>query len=180
MFSIHNICKAGLSLGKQPGDWYGPQSMLQALKQVNRIDKFKIAVCSDGNIVLDKIIKKLEKGNAVFVGVPLQLGITSVNPEYLDSIKQAFALESFVGFAGGQGAGSFYFTGIINRIEEKDPYLLYLDPHTTQPACVQVTDETESSFFCPEIKTLLLSKICTAVAVGFYLRSFKDYDVWLQ
>lgn len=76
--------------------------------------------------------------------MPLQLGITTVNPEYLTSIKHAFTLQSFVGFAGGQGAGSFYFTGIINANEEKDPYLLYLDPHITQPACTKLTDENES------------------------------------
>lgn len=55
----------------------------------------------DGIIVLDRIKKKLDKGNSVLVGVPLQLGITTVNPDYLKSIKQSFGLQSFVGFAGG-------------------------------------------------------------------------------
>ncbi len=58
--------------------------------------------------------------------------------------------------------------------------MLYLDPHLTQPACTELTDENESSFFCPLIKTLKLSQICTAVAAGFYLRTLKDFEIWQQ
>lgn len=27
-YSIHNICQAGVKLGKKPGEWYGPQTIL--------------------------------------------------------------------------------------------------------------------------------------------------------
>jgi cysteine protease ATG4 len=80
---------------------------------------------------LDKIKKKIAKGNSVFLGVPLQLGINNINPEYLESIKEIFSFPQNVGIAGGRGGGSFYFSGIINAHLDKDPHLIYLDPHVT-------------------------------------------------
>ena len=31
-FGIHNIAKGGLTLGRKPGDWYGPQAISMVLK----------------------------------------------------------------------------------------------------------------------------------------------------
>lgn len=67
--------------------------MLHALRMINkenRVEGFSIVVCKDGNIVLDKIHKKVKKYRGVFVGVPLQLGVDFVNPEYLESVKFIF------------------------------------------------------------------------------------------
>lgn len=65
-FSIHNICQEGISLGKKPGEWYGPQTTLNALTQLNKrlrpFPKFKILTCHDGNIFFDKIERKIKKG----------------------------------------------------------------------------------------------------------------------
>jgi hypothetical protein len=70
-----------LKLGRKPGEWYGPQAILMAFQALNKrspVSRFKIVVCSDGNIFLDKIEKKLAKGNSVLVGVPLRLGIDKI------------------------------------------------------------------------------------------------------
>jgi hypothetical protein len=52
-----------------------------ALKTLNKsspVHGFKILVCNDGNIFLDKLEKKLNKGNSVLLGVPLRLGIDKI------------------------------------------------------------------------------------------------------
>ena len=51
---------------------------LKALNKINPIPRFKMVVCNDGNIFLDKIENKLIKGNSVFVGIPLRLGIDKI------------------------------------------------------------------------------------------------------
>lgn len=135
MFGIHRISQIGITLGKKPGEWYGPQTVLHSLKGASKVEtykNFRIAVCSDGNIFLDKIFKKISKGNSVFVGIPMRLGINKVMKEYLESVKIVFDISQNVGIAGGQDHKSLYFTGIVNSHINNDPHLLYLDPHFVQ------------------------------------------------
>jgi len=42
------------------------------------VANFKIIVCNDGNIFLDKLESKLKEGNSVLLGVPLRLGIDKI------------------------------------------------------------------------------------------------------
>jgi hypothetical protein len=60
-----------------------------------------MVVCNDGNIFFDKIEKKLNSKNSVFVGIPLRLGIKSITYEYLECLKQVFTFDSNCGIAGG-------------------------------------------------------------------------------
>ena len=69
----------------------------------------------------------------MFVSIPVRLGLTSIQPEYLDCLKRVFDLDQTVGIAGGQEYKAIYFVGIINP-QSKDPKLIYLDPHFVQDA----------------------------------------------
>ena len=181
IFGIHRISQVGITLGKKPGEWYGPQTVLHSLKGVSKMEpikKFRIAVCSDGNIFLDKIFKKISNGNSVFVGIPMRLGITKVMKEYLESIKLVFDIGQNVGIAGGQDHKSLYFTGIVNSHVNNDPHLLYLDPHFVQESSAKMTDAHLKTFQCAEVRALRLSKIATSVLVGFYLRNEADFEEW--
>ena len=109
-FGIHRVAEAGLQLGRKPGEWFGPQAILMALKILNKrspvsnrcpVPNFKIIVCNDGNIFLDKVESKLQKGNSVLLGVPLRLGIDKIQKEYLESLMEVFTLPENVGIAGG-------------------------------------------------------------------------------
>jgi hypothetical protein len=42
---------------------------------------------------------------------------------------RVFTYQENVGIAGGQDHRSLYFTGLINKHCNKDPNLIYLDPH---------------------------------------------------
>jgi len=102
---------------------------LKALNKNSPVPGFKILVCNDGNIFLDKLEKKLNKGNSVLLGVPLRLGINKIQKEYLECLMRVFTFQENVGIAGGQDNRSLYFTGLINKHCNKDPNLIYLDPH---------------------------------------------------
>jgi cysteine protease ATG4 len=120
-----------------PGDWYGPQAICCVLKKLNKeirpLPTFSMVVCNDGNVFFDKIQKKIDKGQSVFVSIPVRLGLNSIQPEYLNCLKRVFDLDQTVGIAGGQESNALYFVGIINP-QSKDPKLLYLDPHFVQNA----------------------------------------------
>jgi hypothetical protein len=60
-----------------------------------------MVVCNDGNIFFDKIQKKIDKGQSVYVSIPVRLGLSSIQPEYLDCLKRVFDLDQTVGIAGG-------------------------------------------------------------------------------
>ena len=81
-----------------------------------------------------------------------------------------FHFESNLGIAGGQDHKSFYFTGIVNPDVCKDPKLIYLDPHLVQETYTTLDLDALETYACQELNTLSLSKICTSVCIGFYLR----------
>lgn len=58
--------------------------------------------------------------------VPLRLGLSEVNPIYVDSLKRCFHIPGMVGMIGGRPNQALYFIGYV--ADEA----LYLDPHTTQ------------------------------------------------
>jgi hypothetical protein len=125
---------------------------------------------------LDKIQKKLAKGNSVFVGVPLRLGIDKITREYLTCLKEVYNFESNLGIAGGQDHKSLYFVGIVNAHVCSDPKLIYLDPHFVQEAHTTMTVDALETYSCQEVNTLSLSKICTSVCIGFYLKDGEAFE----
>jgi cysteine protease ATG4 len=129
-FSIHNIAEEGYKIDRKPGDWYGPQAISIVLKRLNKIyqpvDRFKMHVCLDGNIYLDRIEEKSENWtNSVFVVLPLRLGLNTILPEYLESVKKIFSISQNVGIAGGKDYSALYFIGLTDLTDN----LIYLDPH---------------------------------------------------
>lgn len=136
-FGIHSIARVGITHRRKPGDWYGPQAICNVLHELNKVRKpmpgFSMVVCNDGNVFLDRIEKKIVRGDSVFVVIPVRLGLNRVEAEYLECLKQVFAFESSCGVAGGQEHKALYFPGIINPTNS-DPQLLYLDPHFVHEA----------------------------------------------
>uniref|UniRef100_A0A182TAY6 Cysteine protease n=1 Tax=Anopheles maculatus TaxID=74869 RepID=A0A182TAY6_9DIPT len=58
--------------------------------------------------------------------VPLRLGLSDVNPIYIEGLKKCFQLPGSCGMIGGRPNQALYFIGYVG--EEA----LYLDPHTVQ------------------------------------------------
>jgi cysteine protease ATG4 len=62
----------------------------------------------------------------VLILVPLRLGLSGINREYLKPIQEFFKLNQCCGILGGRPNHAVFFTGFSG--EE----LYYLDPHTPQ------------------------------------------------
>lgn len=70
--------------------------------------------------------------------IPLRLGLTEVNPIYIEGLKKCFQIPGSVGMVGGRPNQALYFIGYVG--EEA----LFLDPHTTQ-RCGTVGDKSEAA-----------------------------------
>ena len=58
--------------------------------------------------------------------VPLRLGLSEINPIYINALKKTFEIPGTVGIVGGRPNQALYFIGYVGD------EALYLDPHTTQ------------------------------------------------
>ena len=82
-------------MGRQPGDWYGPQAISVVLKRLcnkhKPVDNFFMKVARDGNIFLDRIEAKSENWkNSILLVVPLRLGLNRIEPEYLQAVRNIY------------------------------------------------------------------------------------------
>jgi cysteine protease ATG4 len=142
-----------------------------------------MVVANEGNIYLDKIEERSENwSNSVFLVIPLRLGLNSILPEYLDSIRKVFTLSQNVGIAGGRENSALYFVGITDSNN-----LIYLDPHFVQKSASSVDiafnerlQRHINTYHCSKMKMLALDKMCTSVAIGFYIRDEEDYEDFKQ
>lgn len=114
----------------------------------------------------------------MFIVIPLRLGLNYILPEYLLSVKKVFSIYQNVGIAGGRENSALYFIGISDPSNN----LIYLDPHIVQrsvPSCDIQSNEKlwpyVQSYHCNKIKKMPLSKMCTSVAIGFYIRDESQF-----
>ncbi|KAG7263325.1 hypothetical protein CRUP_002217 [Coryphaenoides rupestris] len=135
-YSIHQIAQMGVGEGKSIGQWYGPNTVAQRLC-MPWLD-YGGAACADpgGASALNGCLEGAgalaeEDGplwRPLVLLIPLRLGLTDINEAYIETLKQCFMLPQSLGVIGGKPNSAHYFIGYVG--EE----LIYLDPHTTQPA----------------------------------------------
>ncbi|XP_029285429.1 cysteine protease ATG4B isoform X1 [Cottoperca gobio] len=107
--------------------------------------------------------------------IPLRLGLSDINEAYIETLKQCFMLPQSLGVIGGKPNSAHYFIGYVG--EE----LIYLDPHTTQPAvdpCEdgQVPDET---YHCQHPPCRMhICELDPSIAAGFFCRTEDEFDDW--
>lgn len=148
-YSIHNIVQTGQQEGKAIGEWFGPNTIAQALKKMSKHDKISIEVALDNVIITDEIRSSCKKAtnkqelqpsfdgdvtkstNVEWVPsilfIPLRLGLTKINPLYFDALKKTFQFRQSLGIIGGRPNHALYLVGFT------DDDIIYLDPHKTQP-----------------------------------------------
>eukprot|EP00064_Thunnus_orientalis_P003573 superscaffoldBa00000296_g3583 len=107
--------------------------------------------------------------------IPLRLGLSDINEAYIETLKQCFMLPQSLGVIGGKPNSAHYFIGYVG--EE----LIYLDPHTTQPAVEpcedgQVPDET---YHCQHPPCRMhICELDPSIAAGFFCRTEDEFDDW--
>ncbi|MBZ3888060.1 Cysteine protease ATG4B [Sciurus carolinensis] len=109
--------------------------------------------------------------------IPLRLGLTDINEAYVETLKHCFMMPQSLGVIGGKPNSAHYFIGCVG--EE----LIYLDPHTTQPA-VELTDSCfvpDESFHCQHPPCRMgIGELDPSIAVGFFCKSEDDFTDWCQ
>nr|XP_055202173.1 cysteine protease ATG4B isoform X2 [Nyctereutes procyonoides] len=109
--------------------------------------------------------------------IPLRLGLTDINEAYVETLKRCFMMPQSLGVIGGKPNSAHYFIGYVG--EE----LIYLDPHTTQPA-VEFTDSCfipDESFHCQHPPSRMsIGELDPSIAVGFFCKTEDDFDDWCQ
>jgi len=105
----------------------------------------------------------------VLIIVPLRLGLDALNEIYYHSICETFEYPQSVGILGGKPRASYYFIG------HQEEHLLYLDPHTIQPAvCMEQVPFDHKSYHCDVLRKLHLSEMDPSMALGFFCKTRHD------
>ncbi|BES89406.1 Peptidase family C54 [Nesidiocoris tenuis] len=189
-YSIHQIALMGAVEGKAVGDWFGPNTVAQALKKLSASDQWSnMAVhVSLDNIVIVNEIRRLcrsihhstRKWRPLLLIVPVRLGLNEINPVYVKGLQSVFMFRQSVGIIGGKPNHALYFIGSAGD------EMIYLDPHTTQPFVPIGTKSTEQekkadcSYHCTQARALPVLQMDPSVALGFFCATELDFDSLLE
>lgn len=205
-YSIHQIALTGASEGKEVGEWFGPNTVAQVLRKLSVYDEWSslaIHVALDNTLVTSEVRqlctsgfsgRGMSEGREQRVGmgrmrrptgsfwrplllvIPLRLGISEINPVYIQGLKTCFTFPQSVGVIGGKPNHALYFIGCVGND------VIFLDPHTTQQiGFINNKDEdhekkTDCSFHCQQASRLHILNMDPSVAVSFFCRTESEFD----
>uniref|UniRef100_A0A0N5BID5 Cysteine protease n=1 Tax=Strongyloides papillosus TaxID=174720 RepID=A0A0N5BID5_STREA len=146
-YSIHQIAQMGVSEGKNVGEWLGPNTVSQVLKKLVFYDDWsniRVHVAMD-NVLIHDDVKKVatvqrdgeNEWKNLLIIIPLRLGLTSINRDYIPAVKMFYELKQCAGIIGGRPNRALYFIGMA------DEEMLYLDPHICQPV-IDINEQMEA------------------------------------
>ncbi|XP_012275212.1 cysteine protease ATG4B isoform X2 [Orussus abietinus] len=196
-FSIHQIALMGASVGKEVGQWFGPNTVAQVLKKLVVYDKWSsitIHVALDNMLIVNDVLKecRVEGGmtaeldgdeplkvpsewKPLLLLVPLRLGLSEINTVYINGLKTSFQIPQSLGVIGGKPNHALYFIGCV------EDEVVFLDPHTTQRSGTvdEKKDENQvdldNTYHCKAASRIPITGIDPSVALCFFCSTEKDF-----
>ncbi|PSN40264.1 Cysteine protease ATG4B [Blattella germanica] len=201
-YSIHQIALMGASEGKEVGEWFGPNTVAQVLKKLAIYDEWSsivIHVALDNTVIINEIKRLCKsprgqhdpsscsgegvlslplegKWTPLVLVVPLRLGLSEINPVYMQGLKTCFTFKQSLGVIGGKPNHALYFIGCVGK------EVIYLDPHTTQPAGLVEDKEQEheksfdNSYHCQYASRMHILHMDPSVAACFFCQTEEEFD----
>lgn len=186
-FSIHQMVKSGESLGKKPGDWYGPASVahclkaivLEASKEKYQFDNLTVYVAQESTIYTQDVYTFCKKPDgfwkSLILLVPVKLGTDKLNPIYGPCLTSLLTLEFCIGIIGGRPKHSLYFIGY------QDDKLIHLDPHYCQEMVdVWQTNFPLNTFHCNSPRKMPILKMDPSCCIGFYFSRENEFEAFVN
>lgn len=197
-FSIHQIAVMGETEGKEVGQWFGPNTIAQVLKKLVAYDEWSsitIHVALDNTLIVNDVLRQCRVEGAVaaeevktdeplsapsqwkplLLLIPLRLGLSDINPVYINGLKTSFKIPQSLGVIGGKPNLALYFIGCV------EDQVIFLDPHTTQRyGCVdqKIDDEDielDQTYHCKAASRIPISGIDPSVALCFFCATEKEF-----
>lgn len=185
--SIHQMVTSGESLGKKPGDWYGPASVAHCLKAVMaaaskenyEFDNLEVYVAQDSTVYIQDIYSACRGPHSLWKSlillVPVKLGSDKFNPIYGPCLTSLLTLDFCIGIIGGRPKHSLYFVGY------QDDRLIHLDPHYCQEMVdVWQPNFSLQSFHCRSPRKMPINKMDPSCCIGFYLATQHDVETFVN
>ncbi|XP_076379861.1 autophagy-related 4a isoform X2 [Megalopta genalis] len=196
-YSIHQIAVTGASEGKDVGQWFGPNTVAQVLKKLVVYDDWSsitIHVALDNTLIINDILRqcKVEGGTTaeadgniplkapsqwkpLLLLIPLRLGLSEINPIYINGLKTSFKIPQSLGVIGGKPNLALYFIGCVGN------EVIYLDPHTTQRSgsvnkkLEEEEIEMDATYHCKSACRIPITGIDPSVALCFFCATENDF-----
>jgi len=189
-YSIHQISLMGESVDRKPvGTWFGPNTVAQVLRKLCKYDPsndIAVHVAMDNTLVISEVKETCIQPSTVEGGpsswqplllfVSLRLGLSDINPVYIPGLKASLTLPQTLGVIGGRPNHALYFLGWV------EDEVIYLDPHTTQPATPEEMEEGEmeeegdSSYHCSRTMRISVNLLDPSLALAFLCRTEEEFD----
>ena len=141
------------------------------------LPELSVHVAMDGTLYRQHVEEAAGRGGGgswrpVLIFIPLRLGLESLNPQYAPALARLFGLPQSVGMIGGRPRAAHYFVGSTSAGK-----LLYLDPHTVQPALRREAPEVRSCHYtAPTVPSIRTLELDPSLALGFLCRSHADLE----
>lgn len=166
-FSLHQIAQMGVSEGKEVGEWFGPNTAAQVLKKLVALESdlnLEVVVALDNCLMISDVEAACggssEGGwRPLLLIVPLRLGLSSLNPCYIQALKAYLEMSGSLGILGGRPQHALWLIGAV------ESEAIYLDPHYCQDHVGEVTED--ESFHCGHLLSQSLAELDPSLALAF-------------
>lgn len=144
--------------------------------------KLSIHVALDHQLATEEIIGLEDATNfqPLLIIIPLRLGLSEINPIYIEGLKKCLEMEASMGIIGGRPNQALFFIGHVGED------ILYFDPHTCQRSGSIGSKETQSeiemdeTFHQRSAGRMPFTSMDPSIAVSFICKTRRDFDQLIE